>query len=236
MQKRYADIYDDIKNNILNGVYSPGEKLPSENEFCKQYSTSRNTVRRAIDLLAEEGLVNSMHGKGVFVLDMNYITFSFGGLVSFKEASEGSGEQFTTTVPLYEEVTIDESLHSKSNLPLGQKAYKLFRVRSLKGERIIFDINYFLKDAVADLTWEIAEQSIYEYMEEALQLKIGFAKRIIHVEQATHQDKKHLDLKEYNLVAVVKNYVHLHDGTLFEYTESRHRPDRFEFIDFARRR
>lgn len=236
MMKRYTDIYEDIRKSILDGTYAPGEKLPSENEFCKHYQTSRGTVRRALDLLAKDGLVNSLHGKGVFVLDMNLITFSFGGLVSFKEASEGIGQHFTTTVPFYEVVTIDEVLHAKTNLPLGEEAYKLYRVRSLKGERIIFDINYFLKSVVVDLTKEIAEKSIYEYLEETLQVKIGFSKRVIHVEQATAQDKKHLDLKDYNLVAVVKNFVHLHDGTPFEYTESRHRPDRFEFTDFARRR
>lgn len=236
MTKRYTDIYEDIRNKIIDGTYAPGEKLPSENEFCGIYQTSRGTVRRALDLLAKEGLVNSLHGKGVFVLDMNLITFSFGGLVSFKEANQASGQAFTTTVPLYEIVTIDEALHAKTNLPIGQRAYKLYRVRTLKGERIIFDINYFLADIVTDLSPAVAEQSIYEYMEESLGLKIGFAKRVIHVEKATPQDKAHMDLKEYNLVAVVKNYVHLHDGLLFEYTESRHRPDRFEFTDFARRR
>lgn len=236
MMKRYTDIYEDIRQKILDGTYAPGEKLPSENEFCKLYQSSRGTVRRALDLLAKEGLVNSMHGKGVFVLDMNLITFSFGGLVSFKEASAGSGQTFSTTVPLYEVVTIDEALQDKTKLPLGEEAYKLYRVRSLKGERIIFDINYFLKSVVMDLTQEIAEKSVYEYLEETLHARIGFAKRVIHVEQATAEDKQYLDLKDYNLVAVVKNFVHLHDGTPFEYTESRHRPDRFEFTDFARRR
>jgi GntR family trehalose operon transcriptional repressor len=236
MIKRYTDIYEDIKKQILDGTYPPGEKLPSENDFCRMYQTSRGTVRRALDLLAKEGLVNSVHGKGVFVLDANLITFSFGGLVSFKEASENSGQAFTTTVPLFEVITIDKTLHAKTKLPLGQEAYRVFRVRSLKGERIIFDINYFRKDIVADLTREIAEQSIYEYMEETLGAKIGFARRIIHVEPVTALDKAHLDVKTYNLVAVVKNFVHLYDGTLFEYTESRHRPDRFEFTDFARRR
>jgi len=234
--KRYTDIYDDIRKHILDGTYPPGEKLPSENEFCKLYNTSRGTVRRALDLLAKEGLVNSLHGKGVYVLDINLITFSFGGLVSFKEASESSGQSFVTTVPSFEVVTIDERLHAKTNLPLGQEAYHLFRIRSLKGERIIFDINYFLKNVVVDLSKEIAERSIYQYIEEILGLKIGFARRVIHVEPTTAQDRKQLDVKDYNLVAVVKNFVHLHDGTPFEYTESRHRPDRFEFTDFARRR
>lgn len=236
MKKLYTDIYENIKNDIINGTYKPGEKLPSENDFCKIYGSSRGTVRKALELLAEEGLVNSLHGKGVFVLENNFITFSFGGLVSFKEASANNQQNFITSVPKFEEVVINEALNKKSNLPIKKEAYKLYRVRSLEGERIILDINYFLKDIIQGLTKEIGEKSIYEYIEETLNLKIGFANRIIQVEPATSKDKANLDMKSYNFVVVVKNYVHLNDGTQFEYTESRHRPDRFIFSDFARRR
>jgi len=236
MKKLYTDIYDNIKNAIIKGTYTPGEKLPSENDFCKDYGVSRGTVRKALEMLAEEGLVNSLHGKGVFVLENDFINFSFGGLVSFKEASEGSKQKFITTVPKFEQVIIDEALNKKSNLALGKEAYKLYRVRSLEDERIIFDINYFLVDVVQGLTKEIGEKSIYEYIEEGLNIKIGFASKIIQVETATSRDKLNLDMKSYNFVVVVKNYVYLNDGTQFEYTESRHRPDRFVFSDFARRR
>ncbi|MBZ9634218.1 MULTISPECIES: trehalose operon repressor [Clostridium] len=236
MKKLYTDIYDNIKKNIVKGIYTPGEKLPSENDFCKEFGASRGTVRKALEMLAEEGLVNSLHGKGVFVLENDFINFSFGGLVSFKEASESSKQKFSTTVPKFEEVIIDEAISKKSNLAIGKEAYKLYRVRSLEDEKIIFDINYFLKDVVQGLTVEIGEKSIYEYIEESLNVKIGFASKVIQVETATSRDKLNLDMKSYNFVVVVKNYVYLSDGTQFEYTESRHRPDRFVFSDFARRR
>ncbi|MGH4124067.1 MAG: trehalose operon repressor [Clostridium sp.] len=236
MKKLYTDIYDNIKKNIVKGIYTPGEKLPSENDFCKEFGASRGTVRKALEMLAEEGLVNSLHGKGVFVLENDFINFSFGGLVSFKEASESSKQKFSTRVPKFEEVIIDEAISKKSNLAIGKEAYKLYRVRSLEDEKIIFDINYFLKDVVQGLTVEIGEKSIYEYIEESLNIKIGFASKVIQVETATSRDKLNLDMKSYNFVVVVKNYVYLSDGTQFEYTESRHRPDRFVFSDFARRR
>ncbi|MBZ9608768.1 trehalose operon repressor [Clostridium estertheticum] len=236
MKKLYTDIYDNIKRNIVKGIYTPGEKLPSENDFCKEYGVSRGTVRKALEMLAEEGFVNSLHGKGVFVLENNFIAFSVGGLVSFKEASASSNQNFITTVPKFQEVIIDEVINKKSNLDVGKEAFQLYRVRSLEGERIIFDINYFLKDEVQGLTEEIAEKSIYEYIEESLHLKIGFANKIIQVETANSRDKLNLDMKSYNFVVVVKNYVYLADGNQFEYTESRHRPDRFVFTDFARRR
>lgn len=44
-----------------------------------------------------------------------------------------------------------------------------------------------------------------------------------------------MDLQNYTHVVVVRNYVYLEDTTLFQYTESRHRLDKFQFVDFARR-
>ncbi|MCM3338457.1 trehalose operon repressor [Paenibacillus sp. MER TA 81-3] len=234
--KRYMTIYDDIKGKIASGQYGPGAKLPSEHEFCGIYDTSRGTIRNALDLLVEEGLVNRHPGKGVYVLDNNAISFSFGGLVSFKEASESSGQHFDTAVPYFAEMNITDKLHQRTRLPLGEQVYCLHRVRKLDGERIILDINYFLKEKLEGLTKEIAERSIYDFIEQELGLKIGFAQRIIQVEPATAKDREHLDMKSYSFVVVVKNFVHLHDGTLFEYTESRHHPERFVFTDFARRR
>ncbi|AJA46468.1 trehalose operon transcriptional repressor [Clostridium pasteurianum DSM 525 = ATCC 6013] len=236
MHKKYTYIYESIKNDIINGNYKSGEKLPSENDLCKIYNTSRGTVRRALDILSEEGLVNSVHGKGAFVLDNNQITFSFGSIVSFAEVSSINGNKFVTSVPIFEEVLIDKALHKKTCLTEGKEAYKLYRIRSLDNENIILDINYFLKDIVSNLTKKISKKSIYKYIEEDLNTKIGFAKRIIKIEAANSIDKKNLDMQSYDFVVVVKNFVYLNDGTQFEYTESRHRPDRFEFSDFARRR
>jgi len=44
-----------------------------------------------------------------------------------------------------------------------------------------------------------------------------------------------LDLGEYNVVVLVTSYCYLEDATLFRYTGARHQPDKFRFVDFARR-
>ena len=58
-------------------------------------------------------------------------------------------------------------------------------------------------------------------------------KSVIRV--ATEEDKKYLDMKSFDMVVVVRSYTYLDDTSLFQYTESRHRPDKFKFVDFARR-
>ncbi|MBE6054053.1 MAG: trehalose operon repressor [Clostridium sartagoforme] len=232
---KYTEIYDYIKNKILNDEYKAGEKLPSENELTSLFGVSRNTVRRAINQLSFEGLVASVHGKGVFVLEKQQLKFLVGGLQSFKEASLNNNMAYSTDVQCLNEIIVNEKLSKKTGFSLGSKVFYIERIRNIDGEKSILDINYFLKDIIKNLDTDIASNSIYDYLENKLSLKIAGAQKIVSVEEASKLDKKLLDLKGYNLVAIIKNYVYLEDGTLFEYTESRHRPDKFTFSTYAKR-
>ena len=60
-----------IKRSITSGALKVGDLLPSEAELCRSYDISRNTVRRAIGALEEEGFVVRKRGKGTFVTDPN---------------------------------------------------------------------------------------------------------------------------------------------------------------------
>lgn len=54
-------------------------------------------------------------------------------------------------------------------------------------------------------------------------------------EKMTEIDEKYLDLRDYNCMAVVTSHTYNSDGVMFEYTQSRHRPDYFSFQDNATR-
>ena len=236
MVGKFQSLYLQLRDDIQRGEYPAGSKLPSESEFCAQLKISRGTLRKALELLAEDGLIHSVHGKGVYVLAANTIVFSFGSLVSFAEVNHSNQLNFVTDVTAFTELQPDVALSQLSGFNQTQTLQKIQRVRKLDNERIIFDLNYFASGLISGLTPAIASNSIYNYIEEQLHLKIGFARRTIQVEMASALDKQNLDLQAFDLVVVVRNWVHLNDGQLFEYTESRHRPDRFVFTEFVRRR
>jgi GntR family transcriptional regulator of arabinose operon len=64
---KYKQIYDRLRSAIMNREFSPGEKLPSENELVKQFGASRPTVSRALAQLETESLVDRRAGSGTFV-------------------------------------------------------------------------------------------------------------------------------------------------------------------------
>ncbi|MCZ6538879.1 MAG: response regulator [Chloroflexi bacterium] len=63
---RYVSIANDLQRQIESGEVRTGEKLPSQHEMAKRYGVSLTTLRSAVDLLEQRGLVRSAHGLGTF--------------------------------------------------------------------------------------------------------------------------------------------------------------------------
>lgn len=234
-RNKYFEIYDFIKKKIKEGVYLPEEKIPSENELKDLFKVSRNTVRKAIEMLSSDGYLTSVHGKGVFVIKKIPVNFLISGTQSFKEASITNELKYQTTVPIFEVITVDEEISKMTHFDVGEEIYHIVRIREIDGEKVILDDNYFLKSVLEGITVSIAMDSIYEFLEKRKNIKIEGTQKVISVELATEEDKKYLDLNQKNLLAVVKNFAYLQSGILFEYTESRHRYDKFIFSSYAKR-
>lgn len=236
MNSKYLNIYNEVITKIEEGKIIPSTKLSSESEMMKEYNVSRDTIRKALNLLAQNGYIQKIKGKGSFVLDINKYDFPVSGLISFKELSQKMGRKSKTVLSELQLIKSDEFLTEQLNLHKKDKVWKIVRVREIGNEKIILDKDFINANFVPSLTKEICEDSIYKYIEKKLKLEISFAKKVITVEEATKEDKELLDMEKYNMVVVVKNHVYLNDASLFQYTESRHRPDKFRFVDFARRK
>ena len=237
-RSKFEDIYKDLKHHVEQGDYLYSELLPSENSLIGIYDCSRNTIRRAIAGLVEDGYVQAIHGKGVQVIyqPSEKTNFTVGGIESFKETAARNRMRYRTEVVFYETITVDEQLARESSFPAGSEVMHICRVRSVDDKPLILDINYFLKSAVPGLTKEIAEKSIYAYLEQELKMQIVTSKRKMTVEKATPRDRELISLDSYNCLAVVTSNTFNSDGVMFEYTQSRHQPEYFTFHDTAVRK
>ena len=235
---KYADIYKNLKQKIESGNYKFQELLPSENTLVQEYECSRNTIRRAISDLVSDGYVQTMQGKGVRVIYQPALqtSFTIGGIESFKESAIRNHQKPETKVIYFTELIVDGKVAAKTGFPLGAEIYYLQRLHYLDGKALILNHNYFLKSVATGLTKEIAEKSIYDYLENTLGVNIVTSRRIMTVEKMTEIDEKYLELGDYNCMAVVSSHTYNSDGIMFEYTQSRHRPDYFSFQDNATRR
>ncbi|KPK93640.1 MAG: hypothetical protein AMJ88_07195 [Anaerolineae bacterium SM23_ 63] len=78
----YAQLVRILTGQIAAGVFRPGDRLPSEAQLCERYGVSPMTVRRVVNILADQGLVTTERGRGTFVrpLELSTATFDLGRL------------------------------------------------------------------------------------------------------------------------------------------------------------
>ena len=232
---KYNQIYTDLLGSITTQRLERGARLPSETELMESYQASRGTVRRAIEQLQERGFAQKIHGNGTFVLSPSPIEFQLGGIVSFQETYPRLGKTVSTDVVEFCQFPLEGALLENLQAEEGTLITRIKRVRRIDGKRVILDINHFVADLIPGLDREIAEHSIYEFIEKTLQLQISFAQRTIEAVVCDKDDRQHLDVDGQSHVIVVSNQTFLQDGRQFEYTESRHTLDKFYFSDVARR-
>lgn len=239
-KSKYYAIYRDLKQKIEAEDFAYQELLPSENNLILTYDCSRNTIRRAIGELVRDGYVQTLQGKGVrnIFRPVEQTSYTIGGIESFREASARTHRHGDTKVIYFMELTADAKIERRTGFSAGTELYYLQRLHYIDGKPLILNHNYFLKSAVPGLTPEIAEGSIYDYLEHTLHMTIVNSKRVVTVEKITEIDEKYLQMNadDYNCLAVISSQTFNSDGVMFEYTESRHRPDYFRFQDNAVRR
>ena len=236
---KYDIIYQDIKRKIESGEFAFQELLPSENTMVTTYNCSRNTIRRAVSSLVNEGYVQTLHGKGVrnIFKPVEQNSFTLAGIESFKESALRNHRMAKTQVLCFvDDLVSDDKIEKRTGFAAGSELYYVQRLRYLDGKALIIDHNYFLKSVVTGLTADIAQNSIYDYLEQTLHISIVTSKRTMTVERVTEIDEKYMELNGYNCMAVISSHTYNDDGVMFEFTQSRHRPDYFCFQDTATRK
>lgn len=233
---KFHDIFLELEQGILNGEYQPGTLLPSESQLVEKYAVSRETIRKALNLLINAGYIQKKQGKGSIVLNIRKFDLPISGVISYKELQEAQQIHSVTKVVELQETSVDSSLATLTGWKQGAAVWRLVRQREIDGETVIIDSDYLLKEIVVDLPEERAADSIYDYFENELGLAISYAQKEITIEPVTEKDQQLMDTQGDSHVVVVRSVVNLEDTRCFEYTESRHRLDRFKFVDFARRR
>ncbi|WP_249872697.1 trehalose operon repressor [Oceanobacillus saliphilus] len=235
MQKKYLNIYEDLVKQIESNVWPVSSLLPSENDLTSHYNTSRETIRKALNLLSQNGYIQKIRGKGSVVIDSHKFSFPVSGIESYTELADKLQLETRTIVHSLGYLDTNHDIAKLLRSDPSDNIWDVERIREISGEKIIFDKDYFNEKYVPLLSKEICEQSIYDHLENNLGLVISFAQKEIVVEEPTEEDRKLLDLEGFSNVVVIRSQVYLDNASLFQFTESRHRPDKFRFVDFARR-
>lgn len=139
----YVQLVNIIKQQIASGIYRPGDQLPSESQFCRQYQVSPMTVRRVINILTDQRVVSTIQGRGTFVqpIQLGSATFHLKGLQNFLMDKK-------TTVTILEAriVTADKRMAEKLAIGLDERLIYIRRLLSKEKEPFLYHKEYLIYD------------------------------------------------------------------------------------------
>ena len=134
----YITIAESLRRKIMGGEFNPGDLLPSENVLSTQYHTSRETVRKSLNILEKEGFIYSRAGKGSYISSPQHNVF----YMSFSEDDSGNQTK-------YRNITViepSEEIRNALELNSSDKVIEISRVISRNGIPAAFDIKYIPYD------------------------------------------------------------------------------------------
>ncbi|WP_431802427.1 GntR family transcriptional regulator [Halobacillus andaensis] len=215
---KYQQIAVDIEKYIEDNALQQGEKLPVLEKLMAQFDVSKSTITKSLDLLERKGVVFQVRGSGIFVRRQNregYIS-----LLS-NQGFKKDLEEFNVTSEVLELTACNptEEAAQNLNIDLDHDVYYVKRIRYINGETLCLEESYYNKTIIPYLNREIATESIFNYIQEGLGLKIGFSDIYLHVDKLNDEEAQYLGLGEGDPKLFMESIFHLTNGQPFDFSK-----------------
>ncbi len=134
-QSRYAALAAALRARVVAGEWPAGTALPAEQTLAAEHGVALGTLRRALELLAGQGLIERIHGRGTFVRG----GLSGAPMMRFFRFGEGTGEVPSSRIVSRQSLPTPAAVALRLGIARGETALRLQRVRSLGGQPCLYE-------------------------------------------------------------------------------------------------
>ena len=192
----YYQLKEKIRRRIDKGGYSPGERIPSENEFAAKYNVSRNTAKQAIAGLVADGILYRRQGLGTFV-SKKKVFHALTEKLSF--SAEFSSEESTVVSKVISAEEIPAA--SVNGEALGMETdgwiFRIHRVRLIDGIPIALQTSLIPKTLCPTLlNYDFSERSLFDVLENEFGYDLHHANEVLDCVQAGEYEAHYLEIDE----------------------------------------
>jgi GntR family transcriptional regulator len=205
---RYLWVYNTLKNRIELEDYKVGDFLPAEPELQRTYQVSRTTVRKAVEILAQQGFVYIRQGRGTQILDFR-ATQKLGYVTSFSETLREQGFEVAQADVRAELLPAPRRIATDLGIDAGTPLVKIDRLTLANGKPIAIMTNYLLPEIAPGIDRRIsAMKSLYAFLESEYDLIIEAATDFISARSASAEEAARLGVAECSPLLVVRRVTH----------------------------
>ncbi|HKN04254.1 MAG TPA: GntR family transcriptional regulator [Buttiauxella sp.] len=232
MAARYIEIKNSIQDDILSHRYQVGEKIPSERELAAQYGVTRVTLQKAMHVLEQEGFIERIHGKGMFVtkvIEDNVYMLNNGTGDSILGFSREFGQQAKISSQLVTHQLMPAPPAVASQLETKQDVHFIRRIRLIDDIAVLVEDSWINSEIIATIPTTVLEQgSLYEYIEKYTGKKIKFYNSVIEGDLFNDELAALLSISPGLPMLKVSGVTKLEDGKAFNFSCSYNRADMFK--------
>ena len=227
MQPAYLHIRDTIKEDIDDGIWAIGDRLPSERDLADQFKVSRMTLRQAVTLLVEEGILERRIGSGTYVASRR-VQEKMRGTTSFTEIIQSQGKKPSTRVISYQRKMASQTEIERLCLHKNDYVIKMERIRYADKLPVVFEETYIPEKLIKSFQQkDITEHFFKTLIENGYE--IGKSQQTIYAKNASERVATYLGIPKNHAILALTQVSYFTDGRPFEYVKSQYVGDRFEF-------
>jgi GntR family transcriptional regulator len=219
-----------IRQQIVTGDLRPNQRIASERVLCEKYGVSRITVRHALGILSQEGLISTVQGKGTYVTPRR-LEEQLNLLSGFSEDMSSRGFQVSSTVLEAAVIEADDETAMSLSVMRGAEIVHIYRLRLIDGLPTAIQRTYLTyKYCPGILNFDLSVRSLYDILGSEYNLKLASANMRIKAQLAKETELERLQMEPPASVLVVDQTTFLDSGEIIEHTVSIYRGDRFTLI------
>ncbi len=183
-----------LEQEIKNGTYQVGDKLPTEPELVAMYQASRNTVREAVQALIQAGLLQAKQGNGTYVIAKERLQVDFFNLMNQIKSNDIIEVRTFLESHIVELAVVH---HTEEDI---QNIEELLAKRNTVSNEIKENTNADIEfhKAIALSTHNLLLYKLYEYISDF------FYEFIAHSVEANKEHQKRINVLHGDLVAAIK--------------------------------
>ena len=220
---KYKEIAIALKKKIIEGEFKEGELLPDQETLARTYNTSRVTVRKAIQLLIDEGLLYTRRGSGTYVrTNIKKNNKNVTQMNSVFGTSIQEGVEVTSKILRFEVRFPTDYEFGTLKIKRTDPVYDIKRVRYVKEEARSIETSIMPLKYIKDLDEDILMGSIYNYIREELGYVISAAQRVIIASKANELDSEEFGIEVGDPILETNQVVFFDDGTPFDLSKTRY--------------
>lgn len=217
---RVQSVAQELERRIVDGVYTTGDRVPTEPELATEFAVSRTTIRGAVSELQARGLVSREQGRGTFVLGTGRVsvTMLLEANLSVTDVIRRAGRRPGTTGLSVNRELAPNAVITALQIPIGSRCVVVRRTRTADDVPTADSTDYLLEVPSLPLEPQAYEHSIYELLEETHRRPVTSGTARIEAKSAIGSTATRLGLAEGDPVLVLSQVHELTGGTPVMYS------------------